>query len=133
MARTKKEASGCPCGSGRAYEACCGRYIDTGVNASDACALMRSRYTAYVLGNEAHLQKTWAQETRPETVLDGTSIKWLGLKVLAFEELDAEHAVVRFVARGRAAGGRAFRLAETSRFEKREGAWVYVDGDIEEN
>lgn len=133
MTKTKQEASACPCGSGLSYEACCGRYIDSGLEAPDACALMRSRYTAYALGNEAYLQKTWADETRPETVLDGPAIKWLGLKVLSFEQTDAEHAVVRFVARGRVATGRAFRLAETSRFENRGGVWIYVDGDVEEN
>ena len=38
--------SNCPCGSGLAYEACCGPII-AGAPAATAEALMRSRYSAY--------------------------------------------------------------------------------------
>ena len=40
---------------------------------------------------------------------------------------DATHATVEFVARYKL-NGRAFTLHETSRFEKIDGRWVYVDG-----
>ena len=43
--------------------------------------------------------------------------------------LDADHATVEFVARSKL-GGRAHRLQELSRFERRDGRWLYVDGDL---
>ncbi|HMR70993.1 MAG TPA: YchJ family metal-binding protein, partial [Rubrivivax sp.] len=43
--------------------------------------------------------------------------------------IDAAHAEVEFVARSKL-GGRAQRLHETSRFERRDGRWVYVDGTL---
>ena len=55
-------------------------------------------------------------------------LKWLGLEVKAHTVQDADHATVSFVARSKL-GGRAHRLQETSRFERRGGRWLYVDGD----
>jgi SEC-C motif-containing protein len=43
--------------------------------------------------------------------------------------LDADHAVVEFVARNQL-NGRATRLHETSRFVRENGRWYYVDGDV---
>ena len=40
----------CPCGSGTAYGACCGPLHD-GAPAATAEALMRSRYTAFAVGD----------------------------------------------------------------------------------
>ncbi|CAH2779163.1 MAG: UPF0225 protein YchJ [uncultured Caballeronia sp.] len=95
-------------------------------------ALMRSRYTAYVLGNTAYLRATWAATTCPrdlETSADPTT-RWLRLQIKRHTPIDADHAEVEFVARYKL-GGRAFRLHETSRFEgSAAGRWVYVDGDL---
>ena len=94
--------------------------------------LMRSRYTAYVLGNTAYLRATWAETTCPrdlETSADPAT-RWLGLQVKRHTPVDADHAEVEFVARYKL-GGRAFRLQETSRFERdAAGLWRYIDGDI---
>ena len=72
----------CLCGSGRPYETCCGRF-HAGEPAPDAETLMRSRYSAYVLGLEDYLQATWHPDTRPATLeLDATPRpQWLGLSV----------------------------------------------------
>jgi SEC-C motif domain protein len=48
----------CPCGSGKGYAACCG-LLHAGAPAADAEALMRSRYSAYVLGLADYLRATW--------------------------------------------------------------------------
>jgi SEC-C motif-containing protein len=45
--------------------------------------------------------------------------------------LDDSHATVEFVARYKL-NGRAFRLHESSRFERMDGRWLYVDGEIRE-
>jgi SEC-C motif-containing protein len=122
----------CPCGSGRAYAACCGRY-HVGEAAPDAESLMRSRYSAYVLGLEDYLLATWHPATRPPALeLDATPRpQWLGLTVKSHVPLDESHATVEFVARYKL-NGRAFRLHETSRFECMDGGWLYVDGTIRE-
>jgi len=124
--------SACPCGSGRALEQCCGRY-HAGELAPDAERLMRSRYSAYVLGLEDYLRVTWHPSTRPVALeLDAAPRpQWLGLTVKAHVPLDATHATVEFVARYKL-NGRAFKIHETSRFELVDGRWQYVDGDIRE-
>ena len=122
----------CPCGSGRALSACCGRY-HAGEPAPDAVSLMRSRYSAFVLGLEDYLLATWHPATRPAVLeLDATPRPhWLGLAVKAHTPQDETHATVEFVARYKL-NGRAFKLHETSRFEKVDGRWLYVDGEIRE-
>jgi SEC-C motif-containing protein len=120
----------CPCGSGRTLADCCGRY-HAGEPAPDAERLMRSRYSAYVLGLEDYLRATWHPSTRPATLdLDvPPRPQWLGLTVKAHVPLDATHATVEFVARYKL-NGRAFKIHETSRFEQVGGRWLYVDGGI---
>lgn len=120
----------CPCGSGKEFGACCGRYIG-GVPAPTAEALMRSRYTAYFLGDEAYLRHTWHSATRPESVDIQNGPEWTGLEIRstgAGGEPD-EHGLVEFVARY-VADGRPGALHESSRFLREDGRWVYVDGEI---
>lgn len=119
----------CPCGRGAAFAACCARYIGTQVPAPDAESLMRSRYTAFVLGDAAHLLATWHASTRPATLEFDVAVKWLGLAVKNHTLIDATHAEVEFVARSRVQG-RGQRLHERSRFVREDGWWLYVDGDL---
>lgn len=92
---------------------------------------MRSRYCAYVVADEAYLLATWHPATRPARLDLGVEPRprWLGLGVKARRNLDADHARVEFVARYKI-GGRAFRLREDSRFERIDGRWFYLDGDV---
>ena len=91
---------------------------------------MRSRYSAYVLGLADYLRDTWHAQTRPDgPLLPDPAVRWLGLEVRRHAVLDADHAVVEFVARSKH-GGRAARLHETSRFVRENGRWWYVDGDL---
>ena len=119
----------CPCGRGAAFEACCGRYLGTGVPAPDAESLMRSRYTAFVRGDTAHLLATWHASRRPAALELDAGAKWLGLEVRRHTPIDESRAEVEFVARSRVQG-RGQRLHERSRFVREEGHWFYVDGDI---
>jgi SEC-C motif-containing protein len=119
----------CPCGRGR-HERCCGP-LHAGKPAADAEALMRSRYSAYVLERADYLLATWHPSTRPAS-LDLASdppLRWLGLDVKRFVPA-GDTAVVEFVARHRQGGGRAGRLHETSRFVRERELWWYVDGDV---
>ena len=119
----------CPCGRPATFEACCGRFLGTGVPAPDAEALMRSRYTAFVRGDTAHLLATWHASTRPASLELDAGVKWLGLDVKRHTPLDGAHAEVEFVARSRVQG-RGQRLHERSRFVREDGHWLYVDGDL---
>lgn len=89
---------------------------------------MRSRYSAYVLKQQAYLLATWHPDTRPASLdLLDDNAKWLGLEVKNHVMTDADHATVEFVARYKI-GGRAHRLHEISRFIRANGQWLYVDG-----
>ena len=121
----------CPCGSGRPYAACCGPWHagPRALRAPTAQALMRSRYSAFVLGLRDYLLATWHASTRPAGLEpDPPGLKWLGLQVRQARE-DGDRATVEFVARTRLAG-RAQRLHEISRFVREDGRWYYVDGDF---
>ena len=125
-----KPGEPCACGSGKLYAACCAPLHGGSENAATAEALMRSRYSAYVLGLEDYLLATWHSSTRPlELDLAADTTRWLGLEVRAHLVADETHATVEFVARYRIAG-RGHRLHETSRFVREDGRWYYVDGDF---
>lgn len=92
---------------------------------------MRSRYTAYTLKREDYLLATWHPDTRPAKLeLTGQPAQqWLRLTVKRHEQTAADQAIVEFVARYKI-NGRAHRLHEISRFVRKDGEWLYVDGDI---
>lgn len=119
----------CPCGSQKLYRDCCGRF-HAGEPAPDAQSLMRSRYSAYVLGDRDYLLRSWHPSTRPEQLeLDPPGARhWLGLTIRQHQLIDADHAQVEFVARSRVGGGPATRLHEISHFVREDGRWYYVDG-----
>jgi len=122
----------CPCATGQHYANCCGRYHagPLHLQAPTAEALMRSRYSAYVLGLGSYLQDTWHASTRPADVpAFDPALRWLGLEVRRHEVCADGSAGVEFVARSKVAG-RAQRLQESSRFVMEAGRWFYVDGDV---
>jgi SEC-C motif-containing protein len=120
---------GCPCG-GPHFALCCGP-IHAGAPAPTAEALMRSRYTAYTLGNGGYVAETQAKTIDAEEAgAFGLSVRWLGLHI--FERVaggpDDATGVVAFVARyAGTAGERA--LVEVSHFDRVDGRWRYLRGD----
>ena len=124
------ETTPCPCGSGLEYTACCEPYISGKMRAPGPEALMRSRYTAYTLGNSAYLRQTWHPSTCPaELDFSAPQPRWISLSVISARQSSVSSADVEFVARFRV-GGRAQRLHETSRFELVNERWYYLDGEI---
>ena len=122
----------CPCDTGLPYAGCCGRWHagPLHLQAPDAQALMRSRYSAYVLRLQHYLFDTWHLSTRPgELSRQEPGQRWLGLDVKRYVPVDGRHATVEFVARSKL-GGRAQRQHEISRFVREDGRWFYVDGEI---
>ena len=117
----------CPCGLPRAYEACCGRYHTGPATAPTAEALMRSRYSAFVKGDAGYLLRTWHPRTRPGRLDLDPGVRWTGLRILATSDGSAFHTTGTVEFRASHRGG---SLHEVSRFERVDGAWVYVDGDF---
>jgi SEC-C motif-containing protein len=136
----------CPCGGGQ-YASCCGPFIAGAAIAPTAEQLMRSRYSAYTLRDEAYLRATWQASTVPAgPIVDpDEKLQWLGLEVKSALRLRQRKAnlpepqdndTVEFVARFKV-GGRAHRLHEVSRFVREpdrfgEVRWFYVDGSFPE-
>ena len=90
---------------------------------------MRSRYSAYVMGEVNYLKSTWHPDSCPES-LQLDDVRWLGLKVkhVTGGKADDTEGMVEFVARYKV-NGRGFRLHEVSRFLKKDGRWFYLDGE----
>lgn len=91
---------------------------------------MRSRYSAFALGDGQYLLATWQPSRRPRSIAVDRDQKWLGLQIVAARSTGANTAEVEFIARYRIGGGSAARLHERSRFVKEGDRWLYVDGDI---
>jgi len=126
----------CHCGSGRPYADCCGPIIEGGQAAATAEALMRSRYSAYVVGAIDHLGDTLHPEHRGDWDRDATArwasqSEWLGLEIRDVEgggENDDE-GIVEFVANFTEQGAHKVHH-ERSRFSRQDGRWYYVDGQL---
>jgi SEC-C motif-containing protein len=126
------DTTACPCQSGHPYARCCAPLHTDDAAAESAEALMRSRYSAYVLGESAYLLATWHASTRPSRLDldDALATRWLGLEVKRHVLPDPDHATVEFVARYRTGGAPAVRLHEISRFVREGGRWYYIDGEF---
>ncbi|MDW5417642.1 YchJ family metal-binding protein [Iodobacter sp. CM08] len=119
--------NGCPCESGRVYADCCAPWHQ-GTAATTPEQLMRSRYSAFVLGLHDYLLATWHATTRPETLVDEEPVRWLGLKIKQ-AHVNGVNGEVEFIARYKIAG-KAWKLHERSRFVYEEGRWYYLDGEM---
>lgn len=93
---------------------------------------MRSRYSAYALGLDNWVFTTWHPRTRPDDVRTDPGTTWTGLEILDTVDggPDDETGEVEFVARWESSGTPG-RMHERSRFARRAGRWLYVDGDVD--
>jgi SEC-C motif-containing protein len=89
---------------------------------------MRSRYSAFAVGDPAYLLATWHPATRPRSLELDPAIRWTGLDVLATTGggLLADEGTVEFRAWYRTAGETGGQH-EVSRFVRDGGAWRYLD------
>lgn len=120
----------CPCGRGVWLAACCGPILSGESEASTAERLMRSRYTAFAIGDAEYLLRSWHPSTRPESVEIDARTAWQRLLIestAAGGPFD-DQGLVTFTAIARVDGSR-FVQRERSRFARVDGRWVYVDGD----
>jgi len=126
----------CPCNSGLAYGECCEPYITGVKNAPTAEALMRSRYSAYVEHAIDYIVNTCTKDEKDRIDIRQTKTwsersKWLGLKILSTEKGGAEdtEGTVEFEALYEMDGLRDTHH-EKAKFTKRDGRWLYDEGDI---
>ena len=91
---------------------------------------MRSRYSAYSVGDVVHLNRTWHPDNRPTDLTLVSGRRWVGLEIIDTEAgraLDGT-GIVEFAAHYEGADG-AGTQHERSRFVRHDGLWVYVDGE----
>ncbi len=94
---------------------------------------MRSRYSAFVVGDEGYLLRTWHPDTRPPGIGLEDGMRWVGLEILGTTEGSAFHQTGTVTFRARYTdNGQPGSLYEVSRFVRLDGDWVYVDGDTGE-
>lgn len=125
----------CPCGTGINYDLCCQPFHSGEKTPVTAVALMRSRYTAYVLQNANYLLITWEAGKRPENIdFSEQAVIWLNLEITGTKKgnIDDNKGIVSFNALF-VMDGEEHVMNETSRFSKINGHWYYVDGIIKEN
>lgn len=125
----------CPCGSKKQYQYCCGKYLSGKAIAETAEKLMRSRYTAFSIGNIDYLIATLHPERRTESdraelMKSINNTEWLGLTIINTNKGKKNDSIgyVEFEAIYRI--NEPKQLHERSKFIKTDGIWFYVEGNI---
>ncbi|MBM7776151.1 SEC-C motif-containing protein [Actinokineospora baliensis] len=92
---------------------------------------MRSRYSAFALGDVDYVSRTWHPDTRPTDLVLDADQRWTLLEIVATEGGGPFHAkgAVEFRAHYRHNRDRGV-LHERSRFVRDGGLWLYLDGVI---
>jgi SEC-C motif-containing protein len=131
---TKKHPMTCPCDPNNTYENCCSIAHKNIKAVKTAHQLMRSRYSAFVMGNIDYLQRSHHSTQRPsrkealEIEQWSKTVKWLELEIVQ-TTLGVEKdfmGTVEFKA-FYIENNQEEVLHEHSRFCKENGHWVYVD------
>lgn len=90
---------------------------------------MRSRFSAFAVGDAGYLLATWHPRTRPPSLDLDPAIDWRRLEILDVAAGGAEddEGTVEFVAHyWDAAGRRRGEQRENSAFVREDGQWFYV-------
>lgn len=119
----RRRVNACPCGLPARYPACCGRFHQGG-SAPSAELLMRSRFSAFAVGDAGYLLRTWDVSTRPVSLVLDAAIVWKRLTVISSSEVGSAGTVefeARFVR-----GGVPGMLRANSPFHRVGETWFYV-------
>lgn len=122
----------CPCGSKKAYENCCGLYLENKQSPQFPEQLMRSRYTAYVLRRVDYIKNTMRGKASigfdvTQTEESTKRVTWLDLEVINAEPTISDTGFVEFKARF-LENNQVKTIHELSEFHKENNYWFYVDG-----
>jgi SEC-C motif domain protein len=93
----------------------------------NASLLMRSRYSAFALGDTAYLLESWHADFRPGELQLDPRIRWIGLEIVASEQ-QAQKAIVEFEAT-LILSGEVSAMHERSEFACEQGRWLYTRGE----
>ncbi len=119
----------CPCQqlqkTPKDYADCCQPYHN-GKAALSSEALMRSRYSAYVLGLTDYVKNTWHISTCPNDLALEPDSNWLKLDIIL-----SSKSQVHFQAVFKNDDGSFSVLDETSDFVFEKNHWLYVEGDTD--
>jgi SEC-C motif-containing protein len=125
----------CPCGSNLDLSNCCEPFLKGISKPETAEKLMRSRYTAFTMGDVEYLKNTLAAESRHDFDFGATKkwaqeAKWKGLKILECKmgDVDDKKGSVEFIATYEMEG-KALDHHEVSQFRKVDGQWYFIEGD----
>ena len=106
--------------------------------AETAEALMRSRYSAFAVGNVEYIVATHHPESRDEVDPDeierwSTQSEWLGLEILECSGGGPEDSegTVLFTARFSDPRGKIRTHRERAIFKRSEGRWFFFDGEVQ--
>lgn len=118
----------CPCGSGATFGECCLQIHYTHAKATTAEALMRARYSAFVVGNIDFLYDTFHPTTRRfqnKNAIEqwAKENKWMQLSILK-----ATFSTVEFEAHYLDTTMEVQMHHEKSTFKQQGNLWYYVDG-----
>lgn len=124
----------CPCGSKKNFSLCCQPLLTGEKTAETPEQLMRSRFTAFYLGNIwDYVLKTWHPDTRPsvtaaELAEESLLAKWERLEIRE-TKTDGDKGEVTFCAWYRDQTGLHPHI-ERSQFVRYDGEWVYTTGEF---
>ena len=131
--RKRRRGGLCPCGSKSPLLRCCGRFVRGDEVPASPAELMRSRYTAYALGNDDYIIATtdphgsmWEDDESAwrASIRDfSRGCDFRGVDVIE-ETIDGDEATVRFHARLHR-GDEDVSFEELSVFVRRDGRWLY--------
>ena len=129
--RDRSGSTPCLCGNKVSLAECCAPIIANLAMANTPEQLMRSRYTAYVLGESAYLLRSWDIAYRPQEIIFDKHIKWLHLRVLDTHQYtgDENRGYVTFTATS-ICDDTLVEMKEKSKFVKKNGVWFYQDGEL---
>lgn len=118
----------CYCGSRLEYANCCQPYHLKISNAPTAEALMRSRYSAFVLADGEYLYETTHFSKRKGNSKESYTKSARNTKWIKLEIVSAEFDKVEFKAFYLNNKFQTQVLHEKSNFKLEDGKWYYVDG-----
>lgn len=129
-ANTDKQT--CYCCSNQPFESCCEPYLTGKEKPKTPEALMRSRYSAFVLKDIPYIDATMKGKAKQKADLDQTAlwlenVAWLNLSVKQSKTPTPTTGTVHFVARFQE-NGEEQQIEEVSQFKKIAGSWYYIQG-----
>jgi len=123
----------CYCNRPQSYDTCCGVVHKNILKASSAEDLMRSRYSAFVVGNgdylmESHHSTTRSVKEKKSLIKWSKSVEWIKLEIIDTSKgtVNDTEGTVEFKA-FYFNNGVLEVIHENSMFVKENGYWVYLN------